>query len=149
VYVDDILFFSKNDSEIDRVISNLASRDVQIRREGSAEGFLGVAVDRVTTGPIQQIRMTQAGLAKRIVEALGLCSVNSTPIGTPAEASPLPKDLNGAPCSGNFNYAAVVGMMLYLFGHTRPDIAFAVHQCARYTFNPTRKHEVALIRIGR
>ena len=26
---------------------------------------------------------------------------------------------------------------------------FAVHQCARYTFKPTRRHEQALIRIGR
>jgi hypothetical protein len=40
-------------------------------------------------------------------------------------------------------------MLLYLSGHSRPDIAFAVHQCARFTFNPTRRHEVALIRIGR
>jgi hypothetical protein len=130
VYVDDILFFSKDDSEIDKIIGNLVSRNVQIRREGSAEGFLGVAVDKVTSGSTHQIKMTQAGLTKRIVEALGLCSVNSTPISTPAEASPLPKDLNGAPCSGHFNYAAAVGMLLYLSGHTRPDIAFAVHQCA-------------------
>jgi hypothetical protein len=47
------------------------------------------------------------------------------------------------------NYAAVVGMLLYLSGHSRPDIAFAVHQVARYTFKPTRRHEQALIRIGR
>ena len=40
-------------------------------------------------------------------------------------------------------------MLLYLSGHSRPDIAFAVHQCARYTFAPTKKHETALIRIGR
>ena len=39
-------------------------------------------------------------------------------------------------------------MLLYLSGHSRPDIAFAVHQCARYTFCPTSKHELALIRIG-
>lgn len=56
---------------------------------------------------------------------------------------------DGAPAAENFNYAAVVGMLLYLSGHSRPDIAFAVHQCAGYTFNPTRWHEVALIRIGR
>ena len=48
-----------------------------------------------------------------------------------------------------FQLSAVVGMMLYLSGHSRPDIAFAVHQCARYTFCPTRRHELALIRIGR
>ena len=40
-------------------------------------------------------------------------------------------------------------MLLYLSGHSRPDIAFAVHPCARYTFKPTRRHELALIRIGR
>ena len=40
-------------------------------------------------------------------------------------------------------------MLLYLSGHSRPDIAFAVHQCARYTFKPTSRHFAALKRIGR
>ena len=39
-------------------------------------------------------------------------------------------------------------MLLYL-GHTRPGIAFAVHQCARYTFEPTHSRKVALKQIGR
>jgi hypothetical protein len=39
--------------------------------------------------------------------------------------------------------------LLYLAGPSRPDIAFAVNQCARYTFQPTRKHVVALKRSGR
>jgi hypothetical protein len=149
VYVDDILLLSKSEGDIDKVITNLHKRGIDIRKEGTAEGFLGVAIDRISTGPIQQIKLTQAGLAKRIVEALGLCSKYSTSISTPAEAAPLPKDDQGDPPSGNFNYAAVVGMLLYLCGHSRPDIAFAVHQCARYTFKPTRRHELALIRIGR
>ncbi|KAL7506864.1 hypothetical protein ACHAXN_004078 [Cyclotella atomus] len=40
-------------------------------------------------------------------------------------------------------------MLLYLAGHSQPDIAFAVHQCPRYTFKPTRRHQQALIQIGR
>jgi hypothetical protein len=40
-------------------------------------------------------------------------------------------------------------MLLYLSGHSRPDIAFAVHRCARYTFSPTKKHINALKCIGR
>eukprot|EP00956_Cyclotella_meneghiniana_P031775 scaffold84712_cov23-Cyclotella_meneghiniana.AAC.1 len=40
-------------------------------------------------------------------------------------------------------------MLLYLSGHSRPDIAFAVHQCACYTFKPTSRHFAALKRIGR
>ncbi len=40
-------------------------------------------------------------------------------------------------------------MLLYLSGHSRPDLAFAVHQCVRYIFAPTKRHEHALVRIGR
>lgn len=39
-------------------------------------------------------------------------------------------------------------MLLYLCGHSRPDISFAVHQCARYTFEPKHTHELALKRIA-
>jgi hypothetical protein len=39
-------------------------------------------------------------------------------------------------------------MLLYL-EHSRPDISFATHQCARYTHSPKRSHEKALIRIER
>jgi len=39
-------------------------------------------------------------------------------------------------------------MLLYLSGHSTPDIAFAVHQCTQHTFKPTRHHELAFIQIG-
>ena len=39
-------------------------------------------------------------------------------------------------------------MLLYLSGHSRPDIHFAVTQCARYSHAPKRSHEKALERIG-
>ena len=40
-------------------------------------------------------------------------------------------------------------MLLYLAGHSRPDIAYAVNCCARYMFSPRLSHEKALKRIGR
>eukprot|EP00956_Cyclotella_meneghiniana_P025235 scaffold52252_cov35-Cyclotella_meneghiniana.AAC.7 len=40
-------------------------------------------------------------------------------------------------------------LLLYLAGHTRPDIAYIVNCCARYMFNPRLSHENALKRIGR
>ena len=37
-----------------------------------------------------------------------------------------------------------------IFGwSTRPDIAYALHQCARFSHNPKRCHEVGLKHISR
>jgi hypothetical protein len=72
----------------------------------------------------------------------------STPVDTPAELAALGRDVNGKDASSSINYASVVGMLLYL-GHSRPDISFATHQCARYTHSPKQSHEDALKRIGR
>ncbi len=144
VYVDDLLIFAKSNDLIDSFISSLQNDDICLRKEGSAEGYLGVDITHVDG----KIHLTQPGLSERIIAALGL-DKNSTPCATPAEATALPKDAGGDPASGTINYASVVGMLLYLCGHTRPDLAFAVHQCARYTFAPTKRHEHALLRIGR
>ncbi|KAL7474206.1 hypothetical protein ACHAW6_000192 [Cyclotella cf. meneghiniana] len=147
-YVDDILFYACEDLHIDDIIHLLKQDGIMICKEGSAEGFLGVVVKSLGTPSAPCLLLTQTGLTKSVVEALGLCSSFSTVAATPAETSPLPKDSPGIPATGTFNYAAVVGMLLYLSGHTCPDIAFAVHQCARYTFCPTRHHELPLICIG-
>jgi hypothetical protein len=50
--------------------------------------------------------------------------------------------------SKSFN-GQVVGKLLYLEKSTRPDIACAVHQCARFSANPKTKHAEAVKRIGR
>ena len=40
-------------------------------------------------------------------------------------------------------------MVLYLASNTRPDISFAVHQCARFTHNTNVSHETDVKRICR
>lgn len=59
----------------------------------------------------------QSGLIERIIKVLGL-NKHSTSCKTPADICPLPKDTNGDPASRTINYASVVGMLLYLSGHT-------------------------------
>ncbi len=46
------------------------------------------------------------------------------------------------------NYRGTIGMLTYLTGSVWPDIAMAVHQCARFSSNPMRSHEQAVMRIG-
>jgi hypothetical protein len=145
-FVDDILFWSTDEAYINELGSKLRKEGLLLEQEDDAAGFLGVKMTKTEDGYIE---MRQTGLIDRIVEALGLDSKMATPKYTPAEATPLTRDEDGEPPQGAFSYASVVGMLLYLSGHSRPDIAYAVNCCARYMFNPRLSHEKALKRIGR
>eukprot|EP00956_Cyclotella_meneghiniana_P013817 scaffold20267_cov42-Cyclotella_meneghiniana.AAC.1 len=123
VYVDDCLLYAKEDKYIEDLLVKLRERKVQINCEGSAEGFLGVGVSYSDT---VSITLTQEGLAKRIINALGLDGSYSRSTDTLAETALLPKDASGTPADPLVNYyASIVGMLLYLSDHSRPDIAFA------------------------
>ncbi len=58
-------------------------------------------------------------------------------------------DKDGKGPQGLFSYLSVVGMLFYLLGHSRPDIAYAVNCCTRHMFNPCLSHKKALKSIGR
>ncbi len=62
-----------------------------------------------------------------MIEALGLDNGYAKGKCTPAEAMLLVKDEDGEAANGGFSYASVVGMLLYLSGHTHPDITYAVN----------------------
>ncbi len=153
-YVDDCLFFSRSDADINAAIEKIRSTGMDLQVEDSVAGFLGVHIDRfkVTNDDGTEetkIKLTQIGLIDRILEALGLDSSVSDGVSTPAVATPLVKDADGVPFDNSFNYASVVGMCMYLCNNSRPDIAFAVNQCSRFSHAPTELHANALRRIGR
>ena len=74
--------------------------------------------------------MRQTGLIDRIIEALGLNVGTVNGKFTPTELKPLVRDEDGEEAHGDFNYSSVVGMLLYLSGHSRPEIAYAVNSAA-------------------
>ena len=145
-FVDDILFWSTDEKFVMALGMKLREQGLLLEEEDDAAGFLGVTMDRNEDGFIE---LKQVGLIDRILEALGLDTKLATNKWTPAEHDPLVKDADGEGPQGSFSYSSVVGMLLYLSGHSRPDIAYAVNCCARYMFNPRLSHEKALKRIGR
>jgi hypothetical protein len=147
VYVDNLHFWSPKEEFIYELGELLHIEEVELEEEGDTAGFLGVQLHHnEATG---HIHMTQEGLIKQVIKALGL-DMNQTNVkGTPAKQKPLVKDEKGKPQQDTFNYASVVGMLLYLSVHTRPDLAYSVSQVARFMFNPKHSHEIALKRIGR
>jgi hypothetical protein len=144
IYVDDTLFFSPKEEFINEVIDKLSKCNLDLEVEDSVAGFLGVHINRNTDDGT--IKLTQSGLAKCVVEALNLGSLPRK--FTPAVKDPLVKDEHGDPPNSAYNYASVIGMLQYLQGHSRPDIAYAVSQCARFSHSPRRSHQIALERIG-
>ena len=145
VYVDDCLFFSKHQHDIDTAIEKIKDTGMDLEKEDDAAGFLGVDIQR--DDKAGTVNLTQKGLIKKVIQALGVEDAN--PKLTPAPKDSLGRDLTGAPFCEDFNYASVVGMMMYLCNNTRPDIAFAVNQCARYTHHPTEKHANYLRQVGK
>ncbi|KAL7546314.1 hypothetical protein ACHAWF_009641 [Thalassiosira exigua] len=116
VYVDDVLFYSHSENAIDELIVKL----------------------KMTKYAFQK----KPGLIKLAVEGLGLLTKFTSSLSTSAEQTPLPRNLDEEPATRCFNYVSIIGMLHYL-NHTRPDCAIAIHQGARYTFEPKRYHEAA------
>ncbi len=146
-YVDDLLFWARDEKDIHDLAIKLREQGVDLEQEDDAAGFLGVRLERDPQTGLME--MTQSGLIDRVIEALGLDVGMVNGKATPAEHAPLVKDVDGIQARKLFSYSSVVGMLLYLAGHSRPDIAYAVNCSARYMFNPMRSHEEALKRIGR
>ncbi len=61
----------------------------------------------------------------------------------------LHSDSSGPPRKHHWNYRSLIGMLTYLSTSTHPDIAFAVHQCAKFSIAPRRIYELAVQRIVR
>jgi hypothetical protein len=147
VYVDDVLFFGPSESDMEVVITELQADGFELKREkggdDTAYSFLGININQ-TDGAI---KMTQHGLIKKFLKTVGMEDCDSKP--TPCNQTPLATDEDGPYHSESWEYASAVGMLMYLAGNAHPELAFAVHQCARFTHSPRHSHTIAVKRIGR
>ncbi len=103
-------------ANIDRVAMELCKLGVALEQEDDAAGFLGVKMEWDTNTGLLELKQT--GLIERIIETLGLDDGYAQDKHTPAETKPLVKDEDGVAAVEGFSYSSVVGMLLYLLGHT-------------------------------
>ena len=142
-YVDDFCYLAREQKDIDEVIQKLREVGFTLDEEDDMAGFLGVEIAKDPEAGT--VKFTQRGLTAKIIAALG--AEDLPPVSTPAD-DVLSSDVDGDPRTCTFNYSSVIGMLWYLYGHSRPDLGFAVSQAARFAHSPKRSHELALIRIG-
>lgn len=146
LYTDDTIITGPNVKAIDKAIKDISSL-YEITSSDEVADFLGVNID--TNQATGEILLTQKKLIQSILKDLGLAE-NSNLRTTPAIST---KILHAHPESPIFNehwhYRMIIGKLNYLEKSTRPDIAYAVHQCARFSSDPRTEHAKAVKAIAR
>ena len=148
VYVDDcIIIQMKGSNAADNLIRDLQEghEKIEFTDDGDLEKYLGVDVNRHKDGTIE---LTQKHLIQRLPQVINIDEkVNPRP--TPAIKPLLFKDIAGIARKHVWNYRQAIGMLNYLASTSRPDIAMAVHQAARFCIDPRLSHERAVYRLGK
>jgi hypothetical protein len=149
VHVDDTIIGARQLSDIDQEIMSLGIVDdntkhtFTLRDEGEVSAFLGIQIKGLTSNKFQ---LTQPGLIDKILTTMNLENCNGCD--TPVTTSPIHADQDGPAFNEFWQYDSVIGMMMYLAKNTRPDIAYAVHQAARFTQHPCQSHAVGVKKIA-
>ena len=144
IFVDDVILGGVNQQVIDDVME-LLKDNVDVDDQGDLCDYLGVHIEPINGG----FHLSQPHLIQSILQDLRLNS-DSKMLPTPALSTKiLHADLDGVAHDESFNYRSVLGKLNYLEKSTRPDIAYAVHQCARFMACPMKSHAQAVRHIGR
>lgn len=160
VYTDDCIILGRDQEIIDQLKETLHKVDGFIHRdEGTLGDFLGVhlAMNDCVDGT-RELTMTQPGLIDSILTDVGLSPTASSD-GSTIRSQPSTKSIpcntilrtepKAEPFSADWNYRSIIGKLNFLAQNTRPDIAFAVHQCARFVCQPMKPHQDAVKYICR
>lgn len=144
LFVDDMGIMYKNRDVLETFLNDLKEAGFSFTREESFHDYLGIGYTNLPNGDIS---MAQPGLIKKIIEATEMH--DSNPTDNPVTQQALGSNPEGEDMTDSWNYRSIVGMLLYLTTNTRPDIAFAVSQVARFSHQPKQTHATAVKRIIR
>ena len=109
--------------------------------EGTMEEYLGILFTPANNG---LFRMSQPYLIDRIIDFIhGMKDARRA--NSPAQVEgALTKDEEGQPSKEDWNYRSIIGMLNFLVNCSHPEMAYAVHQCARFCNDPKHSHEQAV-----
>jgi hypothetical protein len=138
---------SPSKAELDEVFKIL-DETFDVSDEGDISDYLGIKVTKLPDG---RMSFTQPQLIDSIIADCGLEKPNAKPRETPALSTRIVRrDEDGESWPDEkWKYRSLIGKLNFLEKSTRPDIAYSVHQCARFTANPKLSHAEAVKNIVR
>ena len=148
-YVDDGIIWCPREEGIDEFLADIRNEEktkqkFDIEDRGDISDYLGINLEIVDG----KVKLSQPQLIEQIIKDVGVSNDRARP--TPATSSKiLHRDVKGEPFKGGFDYRSVVGKLNFLEKGSRPDIAYAVHQCARFSSAPTELHANAIRHIAK
>jgi hypothetical protein len=146
IYVDDGIWLSPSSKAVDEAIQDLIKASLKIEDQGDLNDYLAVKVEKLQDG---RFKLSQPQLIRSLIADLHF-QANTKEKQTPAVTTKiLDRDPHGAPFDGSFHYRSVIGKLNFLEKSTRPDLAYSVHQCARFSQDPKQSHGDAVKRIVR
>lgn len=143
VYVDDMIVVSRDSVGVRNIIKELKTK-FSIKELGEPRFILGIEVTRDRSA--RTITLSQRGYILQLAERFRM--KNAKPVYLPADAnSRLTRAQDDASCITNVPYRELVGSLMYIVTCTRPDIADAVGNVAKYCEQHTSEHWSAAKRI--
>ena len=141
LYVDDACIISPNKQSIQNEIKSL-QKDYDLTDDGKLQDYIGTRCIRNDNG---SVTLSQPCMIERLLKIVGLDSndvyvkLHDTPANAVLQDNP-----NSEPRRQTWHYRSAVGCLSYIQSIVRPDITFAVQQCARFCNNSNRDHEEAV-----
>jgi len=139
LYVDDILIASNWKEKKTQIVEEL-KRVYQIKELGKVDKFLGMNIDQQGDG---KAFIGQENFVDEIIKKFNLQGLKER--GIPLDKNERFEISEATPTK--MPYRSLLGGLLYLSTCTRPDIAFAVNQAAKFNENPTEEHWEKLLKI--
>jgi Reverse transcriptase (RNA-dependent DNA polymerase) len=144
IYTDDTIITGPNASEVDKQMKEIGNK-FTITTNDNLEDFLGVHIEVNDN----TMTFTQPQLVQSILNDLQL-NEKSKSCKTPSVTNQvLHAHKDSEEHTEQWHYRSVIGKLNYLEKSSRPDISYAVHQCARFCEHPKVEHTIAVKRIGR
>jgi Reverse transcriptase (RNA-dependent DNA polymerase) len=144
IYTDDTIITGPDPTIIKQLITSIGTR-FEITSTEAVNDFLVVNIQHQSDGTIH---LTQPQLIQTILNDLGLTDKsNSRTI--PAIANEILHAHADSPSHNEgWHYRSIIGKLNFLEKSTRPEIAYAVHQCDPFSADPKIEHTKAVKAIG-